>query len=196
MRTALKFHGESQEPWRSFELRFNAWRTLTRLDSYATQGDQKMVLLSCLEGGASRTLELHGQNSVEFRQSATLEEYLAVMRNLFSPSAEKDCARAAFKARQQKTNEPPLIYYSEKMSLYLETLTDGTAFNLAYFKGMNIGLRSKWLRGQIIKRRAATDQELLADLMSAAAAGQAMLKASCSEVVLLEGLVVTTQFSK
>ena len=39
MRTAPKFHGGSQELWRSFELRFNAWRTLTRLDSYATQGD-------------------------------------------------------------------------------------------------------------------------------------------------------------
>ena len=119
------------------------------------------------------------------------------IRNLFSPSAEKDCTRAAFKAWQQKTNKPPSIYYSEKMSLYLETLTNGTAFNLANFKEeMYLGLKSKWLRGQIIKSRAATDQELLADLVSATAAGQAMFKASCSEVVSLEGLAVTTQFSK
>ena len=83
------------------------------------------------------------------------------------------------------------------MSLYLETLTDRTAFNLANFKEeMYLGLRSKWLRGQMIKRRAATDQELLAYLVSAAAAGQAMFKASCSEVVSLEGLTITTQFSK
>ena len=76
-------------------------------------------------------------------------------------------------------------------------LTDGTAFNLANFKKeIYIGLRSKWLRGRIIKRRAATDQDLLADLVSATAAGQAMFKASCSEVVSLEGLAVTTQFSK
>ena len=197
MRTAPKFHAGSQEPWRAFELKFSAWRTLSRLDNYANQADRKMVLLSCLEGGASRALELHGQNSIAFRQSATLEEYMAVMRNLFSPSAEKDCARAAFKARQQKTNEPPSIYYSEKMSLYLETLNDGTAFNLDTFKEeMYLGLRSKWLRGQVIKSRAATDQELLADLVSATAAGQAMFKASCSEVVSLDGLAVTTQFSK
>ena len=83
------------------------------------------------------------------------------------------------------------------MILYLETLTDGTAFNLDTFKEeMYLGLRSKWLRGQIIKSRAATDQELLADLVSATAAGQAMFKASCSEVVSLEGLTVTTKFSK
>ena len=94
------------------------------------------------------------------------------IRNLFSPLAEKDCTRAAFKARQQKTNKLPLIYYSEKMSLYLETLTDRTAFNLAIFKEeVYIGLRSKWLRGQIIKSRVVTDQELLADLVSATAAG-------------------------
>ena len=79
MRTALKFHVGSQEPWRAFELKFSQWRTLSRLDSYANQGDRKMVLLSCLEGGASRALELHVQNSVVFRQSATLEEYMAVM---------------------------------------------------------------------------------------------------------------------
>ena len=36
----------------------------------------------------------------------------------------------------------------------------------------------------------------MADLVSATAAGQAMFKASCSEVVLLEGLTVTRQFSK
>ena len=60
MRTAPKFHGNSQESWRSFELHFTAWRTLTRLDSYALQADRKMVLLSCLEGAASRALELHG----------------------------------------------------------------------------------------------------------------------------------------
>ena len=83
------------------------------------------------------------------------------------------------------------------MSLYLETLTDKTAFNLANFKEeMYLGLRSKWLRGQIIKSRAVTDQELLADLVSATTAGQAMFKASCSEVVSLEGLAVMTQFSK
>ena len=76
-------------------------------------------------------------------------------------------------------------------------LTDGTTFNLNNFKEeMYLGLRSKWLRGQIIKSRAATDQELLADLVSATAAGQAMFKASCSEVVSLEGLAVTTHFSK
>ena len=61
---------------------------------------------------------------------------------------------------------------------------------------MYLGLRSKWLRGQIIKSRAATDQDLLADLVSATAAGQAMFKASCLEVVSLEGLAVMTQFSK
>ena len=197
MRSAPKFHGGSQEPWRSFELRFETWRALTRLDTYASQNDRKMVLLSCLEGAASRALELHGQNSAAFRQSATIEEYMRYIRNLFSPAAEKDCARAAFKARQQKTNEPPSIYYSEKMSLYLETLTEGTRFNLDNFKEeMYLGLRNKWLRGQIIKSRAETDQELLADLISATAAGQAMFKASCSEVVSLEGLAVTTQFSK
>ena len=126
-----------------------------------------------------------------------MEEYLTVTRNLFSPLAKKDYVRAAFKAQQQKTNEPPSIYYSEKMSLYLETLTDRTTFNLDNFKEeMYLGLRSKLLRGQIIKSRAATDQELLADLVSATAAGQAMFKASCSEVVSLEGLAVTTQFSK
>ena len=127
--------------------------------------------MSCLEGGVSHTLELHGQNSAAFRQSATLEEYMTVIRNLFSPSAKKDCVRAAFKARQQKTNEPPSIYYSEKMSLYLETLTYRTNFNLDNFKEMYLGLRSKWLRGQIIKSRAVTDQDLLADLVSARAAG-------------------------
>ena len=66
----------------------------------------------------------------------------------------------------------PLIYYSEKMSLYLEMLTDRTAFNLANFKEeMYLGLRSKWLRGQIIKSRVATDQEILANLVSATVAG-------------------------
>ena len=79
------------------------------------------------------------------------------------------------------------------MSLYLETLTDRTAFDLANYKEETyLGLRSKWLRGQIIKSRAGTDKDLLADLVSATAAGQAMFKASCSEVVLLEGLTVTT----
>ena len=48
----------------------------------------------------------------------------------------------------------------------------------------------------VIKSRAATDQDLLADLVSATVAGQAMFKASFSEVVSLEGLAVTTQFSK
>ena len=111
---------------------------------------------------------------------------------LFSLAAEKYYAQAAFKARQQKTNKLPSIYYSEKMSLYLETLTDRTTFNWASFKEeMYLGLRSKWLRGQIIKSRAVTDQDLLADLVSATAAGQAMFKASCSEVVSLEGLPVT-----
>ena len=33
-----------------------------------------MVLLSCLEGQASRALELHGQDSAAFRQSAMLED--------------------------------------------------------------------------------------------------------------------------
>ena len=98
---------------------------------------------------------------------------------------------------QQKTNEPLSIYYSEKKSLYLETLTDGTAFNLANFKEeMYLGLKSKWLRGQKIKSRGATDQELLVDLVSTTAAGQVMFKAACSELVSLEGLAVMTQFSK
>ena len=44
------------------------------------------------------------------------------IRNLFSPSAQKDCTKAALKEGQQKTNEPPSIYYIEKKSLYLETL--------------------------------------------------------------------------
>ena len=58
------------------------------------------------------------------------------------------------------------------MSLYLETLTVGTTFNLDNFKEeMYLGLRSQWLRSQIIKSRAATDQELLADMVSATAAG-------------------------
>ena len=93
-----------------------------------------MVVLSYLEENASQALELHGQDSVVFRQNATLEEYIIYIRNLYSPAAEKDYARSAFKAWQQNTNEPTLIYYSEKMSLYLETLTNGTAFNLANFK--------------------------------------------------------------
>ena len=53
MRTAPKFHAGSQEPWRAFKLKFSAWRTLSRLDNYVNQGDRKMVLLTCLEGGAS-----------------------------------------------------------------------------------------------------------------------------------------------
>ena len=61
---------------------------------------------------------------------------------------------------------------------------------------MYLGLKNKWLRGQIIKSRAETDQELLVNLIFATPAGQAMFKASCSEVVSLEGLAVTTQFSK
>ena len=61
MRTAPKFHGSSQEPWRSFELRFTMWRAITRLDTYATQNDRKMILLSSLEGAASSALELHGK---------------------------------------------------------------------------------------------------------------------------------------
>ena len=42
----------------------------------------------------------------------------------------------------------------------------------------------------------ASDQDLLADLVSVTVLGQAMFKASCSEVVSLEGLAVMTQFSK
>ena len=64
------------------------------------------------------------------------------------------------------------------MSLYLETLTDRTAFNQANFKEeMYMGLWSKWLGGRIIKIRAATDQEMLADMLTATAEG--LLLCSC-----------------
>ena len=83
------------------------------------------------------------------------------------------------------------------MSLYLETLTDGTAFNLTNFKEeIYLGIRSKWLRGQIIKSRVVTDQELLADLVSATAAGQAMFKDSCSEVVSWKALLLRHSFPR
>ena len=59
-----------------------------------------------------------------------------------------------------------------------------------------MGLRSKWLRSKMIKSRAVNDRELLQDLMRATAQGQALFKAACPEIVSLEGLAVTTQFSK
>ena len=196
LRSAPKFHGGTHEPWRCFELRFNAWRSLSRLDAYATEHDKKVALLTCMEGSASRAMELHGQDSTAFRHSATLDNYLVYIKNVFSPAAEKDCARAAFKQRLQKQNEPPSIYFSEKLSLYLQTL-NGAAFDYEQFKEeLYMGLRSKYLRGRMIESPATNDRELYDDLMRATAQGQAMFKASCPEIVSLDGLAVTTQFSK
>ena len=196
LRSSPKFQGGTQEPWRAYEHRFNTWRTLTQLDRYATERDKKMALLNCMEGQASRAMELYGVGSAAFEMSATLEDYLVYIKNVFSPAAERDCARAAFKQRVQKQQEPPSVYFSEKMSLYLQTLQGG-AFDYEQFKEeLYMGLRNKWLRAKMIESRAVNDRELLQDLMRATAQGQALFKAACPEIVSLEGLAVTTQFSK
>ena len=103
------------------------------MDAYATENEKKVALLTCMEGNASRAMELHGQDSTAFQHSATLDNYLVYIRNIFSPVAEKDCARTAFKQWLQKQNEPPSVYFLEKLSLYLQTL-NGAPFDYEQFK--------------------------------------------------------------
>ena len=165
LRSIPKFQGGSHEPFRAFKLRFSTWRTITQLDRYATERNKKLALLNSMEGQASRAMELYGVGSAAFETSATLDDYLVYIKNVFSPAAERDCARAAFKQRVQKNTEPPSVYFSEKMSLYLQTL-QGAPFDYEQFREeLYMGLRNKWLRTKMIESRAVNDRELLQDLM-------------------------------
>ena len=118
------------------------------------------------------------------------------IRNLFSPVAEKEVARATFKARKQRSTEPPSVYYSEKLSLYTQ-MQQGAPFDFEVFREeMTNGLISKHLQSRIIESEARYDRQLLNDLMRFTAQGQAKFKAGCPDVVSLDGLAVTTQFAK
>ena len=63
-------------------------------------------------------------------------------------------------------------------------------------KKLHLGKISKNLRSKMIESPVIDDRELLQDLTIYPAQGQAKFKASCSEIVSLEGLAVRTQFSK
>ena len=196
LRNAPTFKAEANEPWRMFELKWDTWRHVSRLDLYATEDDKKRALLQCLQGNAMRALELHGEGSGAFLNSRTVEEYIIHIRNLFSPVAEKEVARATFKARKQRSTEPPSVYYSEKLSLYTQ-MQQGAPFDFEVFREeMTNGLISKHLQSRIIESEARDDRQLLNDLMRFTAQGQAKFKAGCPDVVSLDGLAVITQFAK
>ena len=196
LRNAPTFEAKANESWRMFEFKFDNWRHVSRLNLYATEDDKKRALLQCLQGNAMRALELHGENSTAFTTSRTLEEYMGHIRNIFSPVAEKELARATFKARKQKSTEPPSVYFSEKLALYMQMQRDTPMDFEVFREEMTNGLVSKHLQSRIIESEARDDRQLLNDLMKYTAQGQAKFKAGCPDVVSLDGLALTTQFTR
>ena len=99
------------------------WIILNHLEAAPADWLKTSILYS-LTGQAAERGTAVGRGTQAFTHARNKDDFLEVLRNIFSPRADSEIARIAFRSRRQAAKEDVVSYITSKISLFTQAYDD------------------------------------------------------------------------
>ena len=183
--------------WADHRQSLENWITLYAIDRVADIDLIKTAICHSLQDAAARAIRIYGPGTAGFVEANTTADFLNRLQSVFQPEAETSMARMDFEARVQGIREPITEYISMKIALYHASEPVAGNRNYVYLRGHVIkGIYSQFVKGQIILRSPANEEELRTACMSAVGQAREAYHLGAGLVSNLDGLASTSMREK
>ena len=184
------------ESWHVHENALVQWRVLNNV-ARADHDWQKTALLYSLTGKAAERASTIGRGTVAYDQAAGFNAMLTLLRNIFSPRADSEISRVAFRCRRQSAREDIVSYLTAKISLWRCAYPDPLHQQYDQLLDASIdGMVNKVIKRIIRRENPRTQEDLIITATNAVAAERYAYAGGYSESTSLDGLttiIETTQ---
>ena len=189
LRTMPKFSSAGTIPFRQFEIQWTTWAVTMNLEQLANLDQQKMALLSSLEGPASQAIELHGQGKPGYVSAGSLSAFMTTIRQVFCPRSESNMSRMEFESYSQGVDQNITEYATTKLALYHAAEPDHTHRSFAYLRSnMLRGIYSGWIKGEVIRMDPQDEAQLIETMTTALGRARESYHIGAGMVPNLDGL--------
>ena len=131
----------------SWDVYMDQFKALWNLYPLVRDVYAKNVLYTSLKGEAMKMAS--PQFNPAKYPTETLDQYSALLRELFEPASESEQSKLAFEARHQLQGEHPSYYYQDKVSLFKRAYRDGQRDFTYFYNKVISGLINQEMRNYL-----------------------------------------------
>lgn len=130
----------------------------------ARQDVLKGLMYGCLTGEAKKLAGRRSYPDDAECTPLTLADYARRLQNLFEPADESESARAEFRCRLQLRGENPLMYFTDKVTLFERAWKREQRDLPMLFDELTAGLLNELLRKEMRRLKVSNEQEYETEL--------------------------------